>query len=209
MPRRNKTKEPQSPTPLQAKGLSEFDKVYRENVDRISRLAQRLCGPGEDARDLVQETFLHAYRKFSQFRGESQISTWLYTIASRTCLRMRRRRKGMPAREFSFDVGIPTADGEYHLQVPIKGLSPEQALEKKELRKALHAVIEKLPKKYRVILVLRDMEGLSAKDVGSIMGLQERAVKSRLHRARLFVRNELKVRGLSIPKLDHQSKTTH
>ena len=113
---------------------------------------------------------------------------------------MRRRRKGMPARELSFDAGIPTDEGEYHLQVPMKGLSPEQALEKKELRKALRAAIDKLPKKYRVILVLRDMEGLSAKAVGAMMGLQERAVKSRLHRARQFVRSELKAEGVPVAK---------
>ena len=199
MPQHRQPQEPQAPTSRHAKALSAFDQVYRDHVDRLSRFAQRLCGPGEDARDLVQETFLHAYRKFSHFRGESQISTWLYTIASRTCFRMRRRRKGMPAQEFSFDVGISTAEGDYHLQVPMKGLSPEQALEQEELRQALHAVIATLPKKYRVILVLRDMEGSSAKDVGTIMGLQERAVKSRLHRARLSVRNELQARGLPFP----------
>ncbi len=173
-----------------------FDRLYREHVDRIYRLAQRLCGHTDDANDLVQETFLNAYRKFSQFRGESQISTWLYTIASRACLRMRRRRKGEPERELSFDEFIPTSEGEFRLQVPIKGLTPEQALEKKELRKALHSAIDKLPQKYRLVLVLRDMEGFSAKQVGTIMGLNERAVKSRLHRARLFVRKELSARGV-------------
>lgn len=177
-------------------GQAAFDRLYREHVDRIYRLAQRLCGHTDDANDLVQETFLNAYRKFGQFRGESQVSTWLYTIASRACLRMRRRRKGEPERELSFDEFIPTSEGEFRLQVPIKGLTPEQALEKKQLRKALHSAIDKLPQKYRLVLVLRDMEGLSAKHVGMIMGLNERAVKSRLHRARLFVRKELSARGV-------------
>jgi RNA polymerase sigma-70 factor (ECF subfamily) len=77
------------------------------------------------------------------------------------------------------------------------GLSPEEALENKELRQALDQAIDKLPKKYRMALVLRDMEGLSAKEVGAIMGLNERAVKSRLHRARLFVRRELSARGIT------------
>lgn len=178
--------------------LPEFDRLYRDHADRMYRLAQRLCGHEDDARDLVQETFLNAYRKFKQFRGEAQISTWLYTIASRVCIRMRRKRKGEPTRELSLEEFIPTSEGEFRLQIPIQGLTPEEALEKKQLKRALNAAIEKLPKKYRLVLVLRDMEGLSAKEVGTIMDLSERAVKSRLHRARLFVRKELSARGMPV-----------
>ncbi|MFM8552967.1 MAG: RNA polymerase sigma factor [Nitrospiraceae bacterium] len=173
-----------------------FDRLYRDHVDRIFRFAQRLCGQAEDAKDLVQDTFLNAYRGLDQFRGEAKLSTWLYTIASRACLRMRRKRMGEPERELSLDEFIPTSDGEFRLQVAWAGLTPEEALANKELRGALDHAIQQLPKKYRLVLVLRDMEGLSAKDVGSIMGLNERAVKSRLHRARLFVRKELSANGL-------------
>ena len=120
------------------------------------------------------------------FRGDAQVST-LYTIASRAAMRLRRKRKGAPERELSLEEFIPTSDGEFRLQIPIEGLPPEQALENAELREALDHAINKLPKKYRIALVLRDMEGLSAKGVSGIMGLSER-VKSRLHRARLFVR---------------------
>lgn len=160
------------------------------------RFAHRLCGEPEAAKDLVQETFLNAYRGFDRFRGDAQISTWLYTIASRASLRMRRRRKGAPERELSLEEFIPTSDGEFRLQIPIEGLSPEAALQNKQLRQALDAAINQLPKKYKMVLVLRDMEGVSAKEVGAIMGLNERAVKSRLHRARLFVRRQLSARGL-------------
>jgi len=166
------------------------------------RFANRLCGETEAAKDLVQETFLNAYRGFKNFRGDAQISTWLYTIASRACLRMRRRRKGAPERELSLDEFIPTSEGEFRLQIPVDGLSPEEALLNKELRQALDDAINQLPKKYRMVLVLRDMEGLSAKEVGTIMGLNERAVKSRLHRARLFVRRELSARGVTEPACD-------
>lgn len=161
------------------------------------RFANRLCGETEAAKDLVQETFLNAYRGFKDFRGDAQVSTWLYTIASRACLRMRRRRKGEPERELSLNEFIPTSEGEFRLQIPMEGLSPEEALQNKELRQALDDAINKLPKKYKMVLVLRDMEGLSAKEVGTIMGLNERAVKSRLHRARLFVRRELSARGVT------------
>ncbi len=166
-------------------------------MDLIYRFAQRLCGEADAAKDIVQDTFLNAYRGFKKFRGDAQVSTWLYTIASRACLRMRRKRKGEPERELSLEEFIPTSEGEFKLQIPMDGLTPEEALQNKELRRALDQAIEKLPPKYRMVLVLRDMEGLSAKEVGTIMGLNERAVKSRLHRARLFVRRELSARGIA------------
>jgi len=175
----------------------DFDKLYRDHVDLVYRYAHRLCGEMESAKDLVQETFLNAYRGFRGFRGDARISTWLYTIASRACMRMRRKRRGQPERELSLDEFIPTSEGEFHLQIPVDGLTPEEALENKELREALDQAIQKLPSKYRMTLVLRDMEGLSAKEVATIMGVNERAVKSRLHRARLFVRRELSARGLT------------
>jgi RNA polymerase sigma-70 factor, ECF subfamily len=180
-----------------------FDTLYKDHVDLMYRFAYRLCGEPETAKDLVQETFLNAYRGFDKFRGDARISTWLYTIASRACLRMRRRRKGASERELSLDEFIPTSDGEFRLQIPIDGLTPEVALQNKQLREALDAAINELPKKYKMVLVLRDMEGLSAKEVGAVMGLNERAVKSRLHRARLFVRRQLSARGLGETPRDH------
>ena len=189
---------------LPSRAAKVFDTLYRDHVDLVYRFAHRLCGEPEAAKDLVQETFLNAYRGFEKFRGDAQVSTWLYTIASRACLRMRRRRKGAPERELSLEEFIPTSDGEFRLQIPIDGLSPEEALQNKQLRDALDTAIDQLPKKYKMVLVLRDMEGLSAKEVGTIMGLNERAVKSRLHRARLFVRRQLSAQGLGQEMTDHE-----
>ncbi|MEK7235274.1 MAG: sigma-70 family RNA polymerase sigma factor [Nitrospirota bacterium] len=190
--------------PLPTQELDEFDKLYRDHVDLMYRYAHRLCGEAESAKDLVQETFLNAYRGLKNFRGEARISTWLYTIATRACMRMRRKRKGEPEHELSLDEFVPTSEGEFRLQIPIDELTPEEALQNKELRQALDQAIDALPKKYRMVLVLRDMEELSAKEIGTIMGLNERAVKSRLHRARLFVRRELSARGI-INEDDHKS----
>jgi len=200
MKNRRRSRQPSARSvPAEGDGAVVFDRLYRDHVDRIYRFAQRLCGQVEDAQDLVQDTFLNAYRGLEGFRGDAQVSTWLYRIAARACLRLRRKRKGEPARELSLDEFIPTSEGEFRLQLPTDGLTPEEALENKELKRALHQAIQKLPNKYRVVLVLRDMEGLTAKEVGTIMGLNERAVKSRLHRARLFVRRELSARGIGEP----------
>ncbi len=192
--------------PLPAQGLDEFGTLYRDHVDLAYRYAHRLCGETEAAKDLVQETFLNAYRGLKNFRGDAQISTWLYTIASRTYMKMRRKRKGEPEHELSLDEFVPTSEGEFRLQIPTEGLSPEEALENKELRRALDQAINKLPKKYRMVLILCDMEEVSAKEVGTIMSLNERAVKSRLHRARLFVRRELSARGI-LDENDHKSRS--
>jgi RNA polymerase sigma-70 factor, ECF subfamily len=192
---RSSAPKPSPPRPVKQEPDG-FDKLYRDHVDLIYRYAHRLCGETEAAKDLVQETFLNAYKGIKDFRGDAQVSTWLYTIASRACMRMRRKRKGEPVHELSLDELVPTSEGEFRLQIPMDGLSPEEALQNKELRQALDRAIEKLPHKYRMVLVLRDMEGLSAKEVGTIMGVNERAVKSRLHRARLFVRRELSARGI-------------
>ena len=198
---------PAPKTPPQRPAVQEpdgFDTLYRDHVDLIYRYAYRLCGETESAKDLVQETFLNAYQGLKDFRGDARVSTWLYTIASRACIRMRRKRKGQPEYELSIEEFVPTSEGEFRFQIPMDGLSPEEALQNKELRQALDQAIEKLPQKYRMALVLRDMEGLSAKEVGTIMGLNERAVKSRLHRARLFVRRELSARGITHHE-DHKS----
>jgi RNA polymerase sigma-70 factor (ECF subfamily) len=104
----------------------------------------------------------------------------------------------------SLEEFVPTSDGELHLQIPVDDLSPEEALQNKQLRQALNDAIDRLPPKYKMVLVLRDMEGLSAKEVGTVMGLNERAVKSRLHRARLFVRRELSTQGLADGQDSHE-----
>jgi RNA polymerase sigma-70 factor (ECF subfamily) len=191
-----------------SQGPDGFDKLYRDHVDLVFRYAHRLCGDAESAKDLVQETFLNAYRGFNRFRGDARVSTWLYTIASRACMRLRRKRKGEPERELSLDEFVPASEGEFRLQIPMEGLTPEEAFENKELREALDQAIQKLPKKYRMTLVLRDMEGLSAKEVGTVMGATERAVKSRLHRARLFVRRELSARGIAQPGHEADAAST-
>jgi len=196
-----------TPPSRPARPTEGFDELYRENVDRLYRFAQRVCAP-EDSHDLVQETFLNAYRALDQFRGESQASTWLYRIAIRVCLAMRRRKRAGGDRNLSLDELIPTEEGDFQIQIPSDGLTPQETVENKEVRRALNHAVRALPQKYRIVLVLRDMEGLSAKEVAAIMGLNERAVKSRLHRARLFLRRELGAKGIGQDTAEALMKST-
>ena len=99
---------PQRPARQEPEG---FDRLYRDHVDLMYRYAYRLCGEAESAKDLVQETFLNAYQGLKDFRGDARVSTWLYTIASRACIRMRRKRKGQPEHELSLEEFVPTSEG--------------------------------------------------------------------------------------------------
>jgi RNA polymerase sigma-70 factor (ECF subfamily) len=146
-----------------------------------------MCRDPEDARDILQETMLAMARGVAAFRGESSISTWLWTIARSFCLKKRRRSKFAPAIEEPLDG--PVAAEARAVEDP--GRAPDEALAARELGAAVEQAIGELEPMYREVLVLRDVEGLTAPEVAQVLGLKVDAVKSRLHRARVAVRNRL------------------
>jgi RNA polymerase sigma-70 factor, ECF subfamily len=153
----------------------------------LYRFGLRMCGNVEDAGDVAQESLISMARSVRGFRGDASVSSWLYTIARRFCIKKRRRSKFAPAREESLDE--PTTDVARHLADP--GLNPERAATNRELATALTRAIDALETSQREVLVLRDVEGLSAPEVARVLGMSVEAVKSRLHRARVAVREEL------------------
>jgi RNA polymerase sigma-70 factor (ECF subfamily) len=126
-------------------------------------------------------------RSVRDFRGDSSVSSWLYTIARSFCIKKRRRSKFAPAREESLDA--PEINAARRLADPAP--SPEQAATNRELQRALTRAIDGLELAQREVLVLRDVEGLSAREVAQVLGISVDAVKSRLHRARVAVRQQL------------------
>jgi len=171
-----------------------LDALVRAHQDRVYGFAMRMCRNVEDAKDVLQETFLGAIRSIREFREESKFSTWLYRIASNACLKKRRRgvHDPTPEQELSLDELMPRADAEGRKpEIPDWSEDAEGALLRGELSERMEAAIDKLPKAYKIVLVLRDVEGLSAEDTAQAVGLSVAAVKSRLHRARVFVRREL------------------
>jgi RNA polymerase sigma-70 factor (ECF subfamily) len=153
----------------------------------LYRFGLRMCGNAEDAGDIAQESLISMARSLRDFRGDSSVSSWLYTIARRFCLKKRRRSKFAPAREESLDAGDNgTARG---LTDPSP--TPEQMVTNQELGSALARAIDALDLPQREVLVLRDVEGLSAPEVARVLGISVDAVKSRLHRARVAVREML------------------
>jgi RNA polymerase sigma-70 factor (ECF subfamily) len=155
---------------------------------RVYRFGLKMCRDPEDAKDVLQETLLAVARTVKDFRGASSVSTWLYTIARSFCIKKRRRSKFAPAEEESLEASGP---GEEALQVVEPSRGPEDELAGRQVEAALEEAIARLDPMYREVLVLRDVEGLTAPEVGEIMGLTVEAVKSRLHRARVAVREAI------------------
>jgi RNA polymerase sigma-70 factor (ECF subfamily) len=153
---------------------------------RVYRFGRKMCGDEEDAADVLQETLLAAARTLPDFREASSVSTWLYTIARSFCIKKRRTSKFAPAALESLD-----QDADAGVSVADPARSPEEAASGRQLQAALDAAIDSLDPMYREVLVLRDVEGLPAADVAEALGLTVEAVKSRLHRARMAVRERV------------------
>lgn len=153
----------------------------------LYRFGLRMCGNEDDAGDVAQESLMSMARSLRNFRGDASVSSWLYTIARNSCIKKRRRSKFAPAHEESLDA---PGDGAVN-RLADPAPSPEQAAANRELERALVRAIDSLEASQREVLVLRDVEGLSAPEAAKVLGISVDAVKSRLHRARAAVRREL------------------
>ncbi|MDA0667809.1 MAG: RNA polymerase sigma factor [Planctomycetota bacterium] len=161
-----------------------------EHGSMIYSLGRRLCGSSEEADDIVQETFLAAYKHWEQFEGRSSPKTWLYTIAARACSRMHRLRAGQPKRMASLEEMLPF--GEPSLgYVDHKSKTPLDEQIQAEAKEQIEEAIVGLPIEFRLPLLLKDILGFSGKDVAEILDMKEATVKTRVHRARLRLRQAL------------------
>jgi RNA polymerase sigma-70 factor (ECF subfamily) len=173
-------------TPAQAA----IPRLMEDYADHIYGLGLRMCDDPEKAQDLVQETFLRALRAWDGFDGRAKPSTWLYTIASRACKRMERRRAGEPRRMRPLEQLLPSGETTV-VDLPASGESPLEWVERQDLRNAVRAAIDSLPIHFRLPLVLKEIEDLTVQDVAKILDIKPSTVKTRLHRARLLVRQAL------------------
>lgn len=172
-----------------------LERLLERHAARVMRFAGKMCRDPDDAKDVVQETLIAAARNLPEFRGGSSVSTWLYTVARSFCIKKRRRSKHAPEHMLSID-DEPDAHA-----VASTEPAPEEAVAARELGDALSRAIATLDPVSREVVVLRDVEGLTAPEVASIVGLSVEAVKSRLHRARVSLRELLEphVRDLPAP----------
>jgi RNA polymerase sigma-70 factor (ECF subfamily) len=174
---------------LRAGDRAEFARLVEAYSGAIYRLALKMLNNTQDAEDILQETFIKAYRHLGSFDGRAKLSTWLYRIAANEALMHIRKR-----RPDSVSIYEPADTGEGE-QEPLQIIDwcclPEEELMSSEGRAHLDQAVEALPHSLRVVFLLRDIEGLSTRETAEVLGLNETAVKTRLSRARLRLREAL------------------
>jgi RNA polymerase sigma-70 factor (ECF subfamily) len=155
------------------------------------RFSVHVCGRVDEAEDVMQEALLKTYRHASHIREPEAFRPWLYRTVRNACLMRRRRRVDEPSHFVSLDDLLPTPEGLMTLDPPDPGRSPEDAAMNSRLRRRMAKAFRALPPPLRLVVFLREMEGLSTREVANVMKISEANVKTRLHRARLFLRREL------------------
>jgi len=163
-----------------------FGELVSRYQDRLFNTVVRLCDNAEDARDVVQEAFLHAYQSLHSFKGDSLFFTWLYRIAVNTAISMKRKKRlvlRMP----------PTGEGGSTIEPldPSETNRPGHAMEMAEEERKVHEALQKLSVEHRSVLVMKDMEGMKYEDMADVLGVPVGTIRSRLHRARLEMRDIL------------------
>lgn len=170
--------------------------LYQELVSRYERklynFGLRMCRNASDAEDLVQDTFLNVFKYLKGFRHEAKFKNWLYKIAASVCIKKRRRLKHAPDQTLSLEDFIPGDEAKMAGEAPRWATIPLDQLLNEELADMLSNTIHALPEKYRIVAVLRDVEGFSTAETAKILDITPANVKVRLHRARLFLRDKLK-----------------
>ena len=156
----------------------------------VFSFSMHVCGQREDAEDTMQEVLLKSVPHLSKFESPKALVVWLYKVAKNRCLMSRRKSKFAPKHEISLEELMPDRQ-ELAKISQSGGLNPESFAIRSQEARWLREAVQKLPAQYRIVLVLRDMEGLTDDEVAEITGLRSGTVRVRLHRARLFVRREL------------------
>lgn len=174
-----------------------FLRLVRKYEDMVYRFAFHVCRDEDKAAETLQDTFVNVYKKLGQFDGQSKFTTWLYRIVANNCLMKRRKRK-MEIASISLDTpegfrNTPLKDEEGNViqTIPSWRETPLDSVMSIELKETLDKAIKRLPMDYRVVFALRDIEGKSAEETADILKLSVPAVKSRLRRARMFLREQL------------------
>jgi RNA polymerase sigma-70 factor, ECF subfamily len=158
-----------------------LEQLLTRHQAQIYRFGMKMCRDPEDAKDVLQDTLLSVARNVRDFRGSSSIATWLYTVARSFCVKKRRKSKFAPRGD------VAPLEGAAE-QVADPGQAADESMASKQVERALETAIAALEPMYREVLLLRDVEGLTAPEVARVTGASIQAVKSRLHRARLAVR---------------------
>ena len=165
--------------------VSDLDSLYRAHARTVARWAIRLAGPEADVDDLVHEIFLVAGRRLAEFRGDAKVTTWLYRITERVVLDGRRRSR---FRRWFASTRAVEIEGRYSPPQP----TPLEALEQRQAVEAVYRILDRLPNKYRTVLILFELEELSGEEIAALTGLNPSTVFVQLRRARARFLTEMK-----------------
>jgi RNA polymerase sigma-70 factor (ECF subfamily) len=176
---------------VQASEEGAFDRFVDLFGNRIYAFGLRMCGHREDAQDVFQETLLTAFQKIATLREPGALSTWLYRIVANSCLGRRRKSKFAPKHEESLEELLPQGGVIEAGPVLPDGSGPASDLYRRELSAALEEAVRDLSPEYRIVWLMRDVEGLSTEEAAQALDLSISNVKMRLHRARLALRKRL------------------
>lgn len=168
-----------------------FEELVHATEARLYAHLLRLTENAADAKELLQESYLSAYKNLGSFKGNSSFATWIYRIATNHALMHFRRKRPEVGFDGMEDLPIPTHEELKNRRISDWDLDPAEAAHRKEVRHLLEEAIAKLPPTYRAVVALRDIEGLDTEETAAALGINPGAVKTRLHRARIFLRELL------------------
>ncbi len=176
---------------FKAGSMEAMEKIVERYEKRIFTFGMKMCGHIQDAEDIVQETFLNAFRYLGRFREETKLKNWLFKIAARACIRKRRKKKCEPDFEISLESFVHENGADIKYEIPDLSDDPSDNVLRAEMKQVIDAAIQSLPHKYRLVFNLRDTEGFNTEETSDILGISLQSVKTRLHRARLFLREKI------------------
>jgi RNA polymerase sigma-70 factor (ECF subfamily) len=169
--------------------VAAFERLIETYQKKIFNLAYRIVGNYDDAGDLTQEALIRIFKSIANFKEQSSFSTWIYRITTNVCLDDIRKKKNR--RVLSLDEEIHVEDGEIQRQIMSDDPLPDEVAEKEELRRIVTSAIEGLPEDQRIVITLRDIQGLSYDEIAEVLDCPAGTVKSRINRARQALKNVL------------------
>lgn len=173
----------------QSGDIAAFEALIEAYEQKVFHIAYRMAGNPDDAADMAQEILLKIFRNVGKFKGESKFSTWVYRVATNTCLDELKKAKRKAA--YSLDEEFETEEGQLGVEVADTAPTPEQRVEGQEIRDAITEAISRLSEEHRQIIILRDINGLTYEEVADILDCSLGTVKSRISRAREQLRKIL------------------
>ena len=173
----------------QSGDVAAFEALIEAYEQKVFHIAYRMAGNPDDAADMAQEILLKIFRNVGKFKGESKFSTWVYRVATNTCLDELKKAKRKAA--YSLDEEFETEEGQLGVEVADTAPTPEQRVEGQEIRDAITEAISRLSEEHRQIIILRDINGLTYEEVADILDCSLGTVKSRISRAREQLRKIL------------------